>query len=289
MGKTRKTMKYQVQERLFGMEAYGHSKHMDKAQNGGKPALDKIYSYSTMSNYMDASVRFARWAKETYGCRDLQSAEKYTGEYLQHRMDSGRSAWTVRRDAAALAKLYQKGTGDLGAVLPKRSRADVTQHRGSVSAGKFSEARNKDLVDFCRSTGLRRHEVGALRPEDVQQRPDGSVFVHVNSGKGGKARIVQALNSRPAEIAAARSCGSGSGKLFDNIPCRAPIHAYRREYAQELYRQLARPIGSLSKSEVYRCRKDMGGVSFDKQAMKTVSEMLGHNRLDVMTTYLKES
>lgn len=275
----------QATERLQEMASWGRSKHADKLANGGKPALDRIYSYSTMANYKDVAAHFAMWARDTHGYRDIDQARELTGAYLQQRMDSGLSAWTVRRDAAALGKLYQCPTTELGAALPVRHRGDVTQHRGESVGKGFSETRNQDLVDLCRSTGLRRHEVAQLRPEDVTKTADGRVLVHVTQGKGGKERTVTALNDRPLEIAA-QAKAEGRDQVIERIPNRTPIHAYRAEYARSLYNELARDVSTLPRSEVYVCRLDLKDVEFDKAAMQAASEALGHSRLDVMTSYL---
>lgn len=277
------------------MSAYGQSKHLDKLDNNGKPAMDKIYSYSTMDNYIDVGCRFANWAKSAHGCKTIDDARQYTGEYLKMRMADGKSAYTVRRDAAGLAKLYQVQTTELGATLPIRRRQDVTQHRGDKSRGNFDAEKYSDLVELCRSTGLRRHEVAALRPEDVVKHPDGTVTVHVKKGKGGKERTVTALSDAPMRIAdkARQRIANASADnptpatIIEHIPSHAPIHEYRAQYAQELYDRLARPVKTLPISERYHCRAEKVGVCYDRQAMKQVSIMLGHNRLDVVTSYIK--
>ncbi len=281
-----KSIVRQAVERLRNMAAWGQSKHADKAKNGGKPAPDKIYSYSTMDNYKDVAVHFARWAREIHGCRDIEQARQYAGEYLIGRMDAGKSAWTVRRDAAALGKLYQCQTTELGANLPGRHRADIKQHRTGASKGHFSEARNQDLVDLCRSTGLRRHEVAQLRPEDIRQTPDGRTFVHVRQGKGGKARTVEALDNTAVRLSVQASL-AGRTTVIDHIPKYAPIHEYRAQFAQTMYSRIARDTDTLPFSERYHCRGDRAGICYDKVAMRQVSAALGHNRLDVMTSYLK--
>ena len=285
MGHRRSSVRQAV-ERLQGMAAWGQSKHADKLVNNGKPAMGKIYSYSTMVNYQDAAVRFVTWARATHSCKTLEAAQQHTGAYLQHRMDQGASAWTVRRDAAALAKLYQTKTTDLGAQLPTRHRGDVTQHRGNKSAGHFSPDRHKDLVDLCKATGLRRHEVAALRPSDVTRDSQGRVLVHVRQGKGGKSRDVVALNGRPYEIARAAQA-AGRNSVIEHIPKYAPIHEYRAGFAQKMYDQIARDTTTLPRSEVYCCRSDRARVHYDKVAMGAVSSALGHSRLDVVTSYLK--
>ena len=90
------------------------------AANGGKPLPGKIYSYNSMKNYKQATYQYLKWAQREHGCRQLPDARQYTGEYLRQRMDDGKSAWTVRLDAAALAKLYGVETGALGADLHGR-------------------------------------------------------------------------------------------------------------------------------------------------------------------------
>lgn len=288
----KKSIVRQAQETLWGMAAYGTSKHDDKAANGGKPAMEKIYSRSTMSNYVDVATNFAKWARDTHGCRDISDARQYTGEYLQGRMDAGKSAWTVRRDAAALGKLYQCPTTTLGVSLPTRHRGDVTQHRNGVSEGHkgYCEARNQGLADLCRATGLRRHEVAHLRTEDVTTTSDGRTLVTVRQGKGGKRRTVEALNNSPA-VLAQQAVQEGREFVIDHIPCRAPIHEYRAQFAQELYDRTVGTInatqGAPSRKEEYRCRGELKGVVYDKRAMKVVSGALGHTRLDVVTSYLK--
>lgn len=284
MGRQKSIIK-QVSDRLHSMAAYGQSKHQDKASNHDKPAADKIYSHSTMQNYHQAACDFAHWARSVHGCKDLDTARQYTGEYLQQRINAGLSAWTIRRDAAALAKLYDCQSSDLGATLPTRYRSQITQHSTRDPKG-FSEARHQDLAALCRSTGLRRHEVAQLRPEDVQTRTAGSTVVTVRQGKGGKRRTIVALDDTPARLAFAAKI-AGKDTIIDHIPNRSPIHAWRRDFAQALYTQLARDVTTLPSSEVYRCRNDMAGRMYDKQAMKAVSVSLGHSRLDVVTNYLK--
>lgn len=151
----RKSIIRQTVERLQDMAAYGDSKHADKLANGGKPAVDKIYSYETMRNYLDAATQFADWAR-SHGCRTLDEAQQHTGEYLQQRMDRGLSAWTVRRDAAALGKLYQCKTTELGATLPRSEtyccRSDrAGTHYDKAAMGAVSGALGHARLDVVTS------------------------------------------------------------------------------------------------------------------------------------------
>lgn len=279
---------YQVKERYKEKKAFGQSKHDIRKEGGNEAIKDKIFSRSTFENYLHAGEAFAVWARDEHGCRDLDEARQYTGEYLSWRRDGdtdhdAKSAWTVARDAAAIAKLYGCSSSDLGCDLPTRNREDVTQHREHKWEGHFSEEKNSDLVDLCRSSGLRRREVAALRPEDVTQTDDGRTVIHVRKGKGGKERYVECLDDAPYQIAQA---AQGSDHVIEHIPKYAPIHEYRRAYAQTMYDNLARDVDTLPRGEVYACRGSMAGIHLDKRAMRTVSRNLGHNRLEVVTRYL---
>lgn len=66
------------------------------------------------------------------------------------------------------------------------------------------------------------------------------------------------------------------------IKNRMDEHAYRREYAQKKYEQLARSVEELPRKERYICRKDKKGVVYDKKAMRKVSNNLGHERISVI-------
>ena len=272
-------------ERLFGMRSFGQSKHRDKCANNGKPARNKIYSGSTLTGYIAACCRFLRWVRREYGCIELDTARQYVGTYLRLRIQQDMSAWTIRAEAAALAKLYQCSMYDFGVALPKRRRRDVKQHRRNAYIGHYDSKKHYLLEAFCRACGLRRHEVAQLRRSDVYRSSRGNVIVHVRQGKGGKERFVISLNDIPLELAE-QAAARGDKLIFVHMPKYAPVHTWRRAYAQDLYQRLARPVEGIPRQEQYICRGERAGIIYDKRSMQVVSKMLGHSRLDVVTSYL---
>lgn len=291
----RGSLKYQIKKVLDQKRAFGEPKHEDKRKNNQKPDPNKIYAATTYKNYMGHCMRFAVWVGEKYHCRSMEDARTHTGEYLYELVAGGKSEYTVRTVAAALAKAYDCETTDLGCELPKRVRSNITQHRseGATWRGEFSEKNNASLVAFARATGLRRHEIAKVMPKDIVQHADGTVTVAVIRGKGGKSRVVTALNGAAVLEIAARGATFGMDKrmwgpdgTLGKIPSHAPIHEYRRAYAQKYYAQEVRNIHELVEKELYRCRGDMAGIVYDRKAMYIVSTMLGHNHLDVVTHYL---
>lgn len=268
---------------LLSMAAFGESKYADKKANFGKPALNRIYSSRTMDIYVDVAARYLKWARNEHNCRTVEDAQKHVAQYLEMRIAS-MSSWTVHLEASALAKLYQCHMNEFGVVLPVRRRADIRQHRQQKWVGHYCPENHLDLEAFSHATGLRRHELAQVTTDDVWEH-DSRVYVRVSSGKGGKQRIVPALDSAPLTIAQ-KAKDEGKYLIFENkIPKYYPAHEYRARYAKTLYQRLARNVENLQHDEKYICRRDMAGQVFDKQAMMVVSNALGHSRLSVIASH----
>lgn len=272
MGK-RKSLVRQGTERLLGLAAFGDSKYQDKKANGGIPARGKIYSSKTMDNYIDYCVRFLRWAQKTHGCKYLDEALPYVAEYLEERAQT-KSAWTVHAESAGIAKLFQCSMNDFGVTFPTRNRDDIKQHRSQKWVGEFSPEKHPELVAFCKSTGLRAHEVAKSKPGDVWEE-NGHVYVKT-VGKGGKLRVVTCLDDIPLRIAR-EAAARGQSLIFEEGVCKAaPVHEYRAQFAAALYTRLARPLEEIPLNERYNCRGSKRGVTYDKKALSAVAIQLGH-------------
>lgn len=288
---------YQMVTRLNNMAAYGQSKKAGKIN--GKPAPDKIYSYRTMESYKDTARHFCDWLKTAHpDVKTMKTAAKYAPEYIQHlttetvpagrkNAGGGYSAWTINTRAAGLRKALGLSPDQLPA--PSRNRENVTQNRDlSWARAHFSPADNADLVTVCRGTGLRRSELAALRPDQVQDLGGGAAAIEGIRGKGGRVRSVQVLPGYADRILqlAHTAQAEGRDRLLGHIPQAAPIHAYRAQYARDLYTQWARPTASLGRDQLYTAYKLPVPRSWDRWAMDKVTWMLGHSRLDVAVRYL---
>lgn len=294
MGHKHGSITYEVTQAFQAMAAYGQSKHAAK-QAG---TLDgQIFSFSTMRAYKRAGVAFCKYCKQEHGCRTVSDCRQYVADYLARRIESC-SAYTVKLDAAALAKLYGCRAQDFEIRTPARIRPDITRSRNPRAMDRhFSEKKNADLVTFCRCTGMRRCEVRTVTGAQIR-REDGTWYIHIEhgQGKGGRERDIPITGSaaevqRVVELMKA----AGEGKVFQRVHAAADIHAYRAEYAARLYRLHARPLevcrrdpfynpsrGRLERDSVYYCRSDQKGTWYDKKAMLIVSRALGHNRICVV-------
>lgn len=278
--KNKKSLVRQVQENLQGKLAkgVGTSKHEMKQEHA---TSDKIFSYGTFKSYLKSNIGFVNYCKENFGCKTLADCRSHVDDYLQHRM-SYCSSWTVKLDAASLGKLYNESTT---AFCPTKSRlrTDVVRSRGEKGMDKhFSESRNANLVEFCRSTGLRRSEVATCRGSHLVPCAASShgVGIYVPNGKGGKARIAPLVCSKEAAERIVQQCSTaGDGKLFDKIHAAADIHSYRSDYASFYYSEIApKDTSTIKRHDRYVCRGDKAGVVYSRPHLRQVSAALGHNR-----------
>ena len=240
----KKSIVFQVKERFDGMDAMGQSKyaakldalHSGAASGGHIDYGNKVFSYRTKEAYLDRCCRFAKWARAEHDSQTLDDARQYADEYLMYRIDSGLSAFSVKLDRAAIAKMYGQHASDFCA-LPVRHRADIKRGRTETkNSAEFAVDRHPDLMAFVKATGLRRAELEKLRVRDIKD--DGTtITIEVHGGKGGKDRTVTAdcdyyehIRNIVAGIAPdIRVCnlfdsGRPDGKEA-HIPKRAPMHA----------------------------------------------------------------
>lgn len=271
MAKRLGSLKHQITQALIAQKRFGESKHAAKQASDTKfgEAPAGIYSFKTMKTYLDEAVKFGKWTKEKHGSRTMEQAKEYVVEYLERGKERNLSAWTLKLQRSALRKTFQDPELAENVQLPNRKKENIVRSRGTAVRDKdFSETRNRNLVDFAKGTGLRREGMSKVRPQDIFER-DGKLFVAIKE-KGGRYReapVLQQYQERIREIAA--TTREPDEKIFEKVHSSADIHGYRREYAQNLYKEIT---GSHYDS-----------ASKDKKALLQVSEALGHGRLDVVT------
>lgn len=276
---------YQVKSRFRELDAFGKKK---------PPGSDKIHSYQTMKTYLNHSIKFVVYCRETHNCKTLEDCKPYIKEYIE---GNSYSPWVKKVQRSAIAKMYGIKSMELEEIdTGSRSRTTVKRSRGTAVRDKhFSETgKYKNYVDFCRGTGLRKSEVEALRGNTLYE-VEGKFFLKVTEGtKGGKHREVPILSDY-VDLVKSVCTEAGEGLVIPFIasdrlsaPNGADTHSYRSDYAKKLYDELKRPLDQIPPKEKYFCRGDLKGTIYDKKAMEQVSQALGHNRLSVISqSYLR--
>ena len=271
-----KSIIHQVKETLNQKLRIGEQKHLAKQQG---VASDGIYSWGSYKTYLVKCCAFVKWAKEHHGCKTLADARNYVNPYIKLHIDKGYSPYTQKTIANSLAKLYGCSTKDFVSTQP-RLRANITRSRIGKAKARFSESRNKEFVDFCRATGLRRHEMNYLKPENLGFDESTRKYMLVNvKGKGGRLRDCPILSKEAIEKIQNTPAGQN---VWSKVPANADVHSYRADYCKSVYNLHTRPIAEIPLKERYYCRSDLKGVVYDKRAMLIASKALGHNRISVI-------
>lgn len=329
--KNKESLSKQSEKVMLGLQCLGRKKNEDKkaaaeewkkldeaykAKNGKKAKYptpkweyinnairDKIYGINTYKAYAKCTNRFFDWCKANYPRKQretLAQVREYVPIWLEMRVNTVSSS-TVKTEAAALGKLYQCDYREFGVKLPERKSIDAKRSRNVVARDKgFSLENNKDLIEFCRCTGLRRFELESLCSDQLELRPDGSYGL-VIKGKGGRIRHSPIIGSPDAVSRVVERIKSSDGFVWGAVNSHMDVHSYRAEYATAIYLMYERPFAEIPydgqykdgrryKKQVYYCRSDRNGMMFDKVAMKHASEALGHSRLNVVAEhYLRVS
>ena len=285
---SRKSIIREAIERLDSLMAIGQSRFQAKqvqraasADAGWTVSTGKIHSHITRRVYQQHVLAFINWARTQHGITRLawldERADELVTDYLAGHVAAGRSAYTLQTERAALRLFF--GDWSLAATvrIPRRTRTAIIRSRGPASHDRhFQPAHWQAHIRFAQACGLRRAELRDLRVRDVYTAEDGTLFVHVKHGKGGKAREVPVLKGHEEEVLAVVHGRAPHEKVFDHIPGHMDVHSYRRDSAQRRYLQQA-PDQALP-PVAGRLRRD----AYDPAATQEVSWALGHNRLDVV-------
>lgn len=274
--------------------------------------INGIYGGNTYKTYMTAGLKFADWVQENHPNEDIRrlSYAYKNGlckDYIQYRIDTGKSASTVQKECAALAKLCGVTSDDIYADRPKRHIADIQNSRDyTENSYKKDCDRYGDIVTFTRITGARRTEIPNIREKDISYKSDGSAVCHLDgrehNTKGGRSRDIYILPQNVPELKEIINKHSEDEKkpLFDTVPSHFNSHAVRAMYAGDYYNNIRRPYDSINdkredikpyhnRNKLYTSAPSIlttkNGNQYDRQALKTVSEALGHNRTQVISDH----
>ena len=310
------TIKEQFRRELLKMAAFGESK---KAAVEAGTADQKIFAHNTMKTYLRQARRYADWLEEHYPeVGKLKKSRSHVSEYLQEMCSEPESsAWTVHTAAKALGKLFGIKPEDPDYFEPpKRKRSEITRSRTRVERDRhFSETNNRELIEFCKSTGLRVSELRNLKGKNLTDRTtllhlldnprlsptyrgiikDALAFEDVNyyvftKGKGGRERLAPIVGPYTEQTVERIRNTKPDQKVWSHVHTSADVHSYRADYATQIYRRYARCVedipydavnlgsGKRYQSDVYVCHIDERGRKLDRRAMRLCSKALGHNR-----------
>ena len=242
-----------------------------------------IFSYKTYATYAKHQHYFLDWCRENYGCKQLSDCRSHADEWLKQREAEGKSAYTLKLETAAIAKVFKEPSTNFYKT-EARVREKITRSRGTAKRDYgFNIANNAEIINFARGTGLRRSELESLTGKQLVEVKAGEYRLMIK-GKGGRVRMAPIVGPHAQQIID-KCKASGDGLVWGKAPSHMDVHSYRSDYATAIYKAYERDISSLSQKEKYFCRSDRKGTCFDRQALKEASEALGHSRVSVVAEH----
>jgi site-specific recombinase XerC len=299
---------YQFNQRMKELDRIGESKHeakqnyrqaCERAHVPWNPAkADGIFAHKTWDAYKQSSMQFGAWLKETH--REIkkinQIERSHVKEYLLQRQRENKSAWTISKDMSALNKVlnYDLNKREIGLNVrsykhTERSRVDREHDK------RYNPENYRDQILFAKAFGCRRESIvgGQYQVKEL------SLFKHEDKlycsliEKGGRYREAPCLAKYQSDIEKLypniqerdpmrkqefkQMYQSSAETLFDRYTTKIDNHAYRHEYAKELYQEKLDQPDSEQAAALYR--------GYDKKIIQVVSQALGHNRLSVVVEH----
>lgn len=326
MGKN-KTIRQQLRAELYKQYELGkgQSRHQDKIDRGQHAIYDKIYSNNSLHTHISRADQFANWLKNEHP--EIRKLEHITSdiacEYLQHQQnDRNLSAWTVSSDMGMINRIQvAQGHWDKPIVkrdygLHSRRQNDVRHNRAANDFQKQMYQKHIEKYEreifYGQAFGLRRSELLSNRAQhtvasskSLYER-DGKIY-HITTGKGGKLRAVECLESHKDRIIA--DYGQyiqpmpeylkrdflgveerkhfledykGAEKFFKTIDRNVRIHVDCRQfYANEKLDEI-QSQQRFNGDEII----EVNGKQMLKNEAEFLSKQLGHNRIDVLKSYI---
>ena len=260
-----------------------------------------VHSKETIKDYRQTIREFSSWARETkpdiYYSKDLSKFDKSVCyEYLQYREADNKSAWTVSKDQSALNKVLDLDLNKREGHLKLRSDDSVTRSRlPRAMDTRYNPKNYKEPIEFAKAFGLRReciHGGSYEVKESSLFRKDDRVYCST-IGKGGRYREAPCLekykdiildrynieqrSSIEKEEFKFNYRNASDEPLFDKYTTLIDNHAFRGEYARNLYAELVE-------------KKESEGIPYGQayykgyysDCLRETSNALGHNRLSVV-------
>lgn len=304
-------LKYQLKRQLEKMKSYGQSKHRDKKDIQSLSSLTGksistvkapgIYNRdNTYRSYMDINQKFGAWMQINHpDVKKLTQIKKcHAEEYLLQLKDKGLRAGTLQTYAAGIVKSMGWNCKDINKQLPtKRSQTPIKGRSGTSK--HFSEKKHKDLIEFESNTGIRPSEARQITADQIKVDSKGNVFLDFKScrawqvmTKGGRGRFVKKIRQSYQKVLLKikETCENNKQKRIwekysDSTFHNGNLHQYRRVFAQNTYNDICAEI---EEREGYSAVLDYHSRKYDeyynREALKAVSEELGHSRIDVVVS-----
>jgi len=304
MGKS--SLRHQVKRALQVLFAPGESRDTSKTQG---QAGDRIFSFATITTYLEDGVRMVQWCQETYGVRELSEiTPAMVIEYVAHLIDAEVSGGYLGRVKAAIRKLdrgtralsWQKrtapewlpaGGGWHSDARPERAYTLEQAEQLIAALAGAGDPQIALVVRLQCVAGLRVGEAAMVRGQDIDVAAG---IVQVRRGsKGGRPRDVT-IDPQHREFLQRlqqRAAGHRDGCVFQGRGDRGASLIQRTQTAVATACQTLGILcyGTHGFRKTYaqaRYAEEFAAGATDRTAREQLTQELGHNRIAVTYSYV---
>ena len=193
----------------------------------------------TERQYKKHTLKYAEWAKVTYGCKTLEDCKGHIQDYVNFLTANSKTPSTTHTYLAGICRVLDVPLEDIN--KPIRIVAKNTRSRGAKAVDERKDAGREAsprLYDFASIVGIRRNEYLHLAPDDLVSDDFGHPCVLVRKGKGGKRQMQRILPEELPSIKAVFDAPADEEHLFsrDELKNKIDLHHLRALRAQKMYR-----------------------------------------------------
>lgn len=302
------------------MAGFGRSRHADKKNalnNNLKQDMytkNKIYSQNTYNSTKKTCVAFVKHCREEYGIKYLAEIKPNMfksfikkGNFKTGKAYDPKTAATYATQVAKLQNTYNIQHNSkvvfvdadykqvVGQIEQKRNQLPRKIHDEIIQKAYNGKYENGLALDIARALGLRVTEITNLRKEDFKFNKNGQLEkVHIHRSKGGRNRNIEASKLTQKQIQVVN-------KVYNYFaPKTGPHDRFFINKAQSYEKAFKRARDSISSGSthcgIHSMRKEFAKDFYnrelekgkeEKQIKKELTELLGHNRLEILNSYLK--
>ena len=313
----RGSVKWQVNEVFKVISKIGQSKHYEKElvrESGAKTwhEIGKglgIYSYKTLDAYRDVAKQLLSYVKSEFGLKDI---EKLTGEhvksFLEYKIEQGISYRTFQQYAAAVEKLevalnrysevnsrgnsysfepYVKQVREIAKETLEKTNPTRAYENPKDLIRYLTEREHSLMARMQYEGGARLHEVSLIKHDQLKGM-DTDTFTGKEvgkievQGKGGYVRDISVSANTYRQL---------ENHIKENEIFRIDKDAYRTNLKSAAVKSGQDYTGSQGlrwnfAQERFNELQEKGNLTYE-QALKQVSEEMGHHRADITEHYLR--
>lgn len=274
---------HQAKQIRFDLRKQRKNEQVDR---DGNQLPAKNITTGTRKQYLDAFVKYCKWAKAKHGCKTPEECRPYIQEYTDYLAENGKSAATIHTYIVGICRSFGLHLDDY--TIPTRRISDISRSRGKKDADKRKDAQpeiSPRLYKFASIVGIRRSEYGNLRGMNLVTDESGYMCVEVENGKGGKYQLQRILGEDVEAVKAIFSNIDEDTYLFSRaeLSNKLDLHRLRAEQAQRAYQHYLQRIDAEGREKLTqeikrRWKKYNKKKRWNPRVVRGVYHLRGKNR-----------